>query len=136
MFGSLDATLFPGISTTIQVHSAYPPVLLLNHVAINRVSFGQPGGFATAQAASATAVLAAVKGVFAAHSISHVTLVGHSLGAAIATIDGVYLQLALPVGTTFKHVIHGSPRVGNQQFADYIDAHVNISLAPDNNARR
>lgn len=82
------------------------------------------GGFGTAQAASATAVLAAVKQVLAAHSITHVTLVGHSLGAAISTIDGIYLKLALPSTTTFKHVLHGSPRVGNQQFADYIDANV------------
>lgn len=82
------------------------------------------GGFASAQASSATAVLAAVKQVLAAHSITHVTLVGHSLGAAISTIEGIYLKLALPSTTTFKHVLHGSPRVGNQQFADYIDATV------------
>jgi predicted lipase len=81
------------------------------------------GGFAHAQAASAKTIVAAVKRVFSDHGISHVTLVGHSLGAAISTIEGVYLKLALPPSTTFKHVLHGSPRVGNRQFANYIDAH-------------
>lgn len=82
------------------------------------------GGFADAQAAGAKSILAAVKKVFSDHGISKVTLVGHSLGAAISTIEGVYLKLALPSTTTFKHVLHGSPRVGNQEFANYIDSHV------------
>lgn len=50
------------------------------------------------------------------------TLVGHSLGAAIATLDAVYLKLALPASTTIKVINHGSPRIGNQAFANYIDA--------------
>lgn len=37
-------------------------------------------GFATAHAASATAVLAAVKKVLSDHGITKVTTVGHSLG--------------------------------------------------------
>ncbi|KAF8306839.1 alpha beta-hydrolase [Clavulina sp. PMI_390] len=99
-FTTLSSTLFPGLSSSIQVHD----------------------GFATAQAASATAVLAAVKQIFSAQGISSVTLTGHSLGSAIASIDAVYLKLNLPSSTTFKTVIHGTPRVGNQAFANYIDA--------------
>ncbi|KAF8309362.1 alpha/beta-hydrolase [Clavulina sp. PMI_390] len=97
---TLDSTLFPGLSSSIEVHD----------------------GFATAQAASATAVLAAVKAVFSAKGISSVTLAGHSLGSAISSIDAIYLKLNLPSSTTFKSVLHGTPRVGNQAFADYMDA--------------
>lgn len=51
-------------------------------------------------------------------------MVGHSLGAAIALLDSVYLPLHLPSNTTFKTVTYGLPRVGNQAFADYVDANV------------
>ncbi|KAF8306478.1 alpha/beta-hydrolase [Clavulina sp. PMI_390] len=98
--GNFDKTLFPGVSTSIYVHD----------------------GFRDAQAASATQVLAAVQKIFSDHSISSVTVTGHSLGSAISTIDLVYLKLHLPSSTTFKAVLHGTPRVGNQAFADYIDA--------------
>ena len=61
-------------------------------------------------------------------------------GAAIALLDSVYLPLHIP-GVTFKTVVFGLPRVcaifsyvtliynsslkvGNQAFANYVDAHV------------
>lgn len=44
-------------------------------------------------------------------SATRVTIVGHSLGGAIALIDAVYLPLHLPSGTTFKTVTFGMPRV-------------------------
>ncbi|KAF8311880.1 lipase [Clavulina sp. PMI_390] len=100
VFANLDSTLFPGISSSIEVHD----------------------GFATAQAASAAQVLAAVEQVFSDKGISSVTVTGHSLGSAVSTIDLVYLQLHLPSTTTFKAVLHGTPRVGNQDWANYIDA--------------
>jgi len=37
-------------------------------------------------------------------------------------IDTVYLQLHLPSSTSLKFIGHGTPRVGNQAFADYVDA--------------
>ncbi|TDL25796.1 lipase [Rickenella mellea] len=97
----LDATLFPGLSSSIEVHN----------------------GFRDTHARSAPGVLAAVQKTLAAHSGASVTIVGHSLGAAIALLDTVYLPLHLPAGTTFKTVGYGMPRVGNQAFADYVDAH-------------
>lgn len=51
-------------------------------------------------------------------------MVGHSLGGAIALLDSVYLPLHLPASTVFKTVTYGMPRVGNQAFANYVDAHV------------
>jgi len=97
----LDPTLFPGVSPSIEVHN----------------------GFGDDQAKTATAILAAVQQGMAAHSTTSVTLVGHSLGAALSMLDAVYLQLHLPTTTTFRTTLYGCPRVGNQAFANYIDAH-------------
>ncbi|KZP12702.1 alpha/beta-hydrolase [Athelia psychrophila] len=102
---NLDGTLFSGISSTIKVHS----------------------GFANAQANTATAVLAAVQTALTKGSTKSVTLTGHSLGAAIALLDSVYLPLHLPSTTTFKTIVYGLPRVGNQAFADYVDAHITLT---------
>ncbi|KAH8104123.1 alpha/beta-hydrolase [Cristinia sonorae] len=100
--GNLDPSLFPGISSSIQVHS----------------------GFRDSHARSAPPILSAVKTAMAAHGTTHVTIVGHSLGAALALLDSVFLPLHLPASTTFKTVGYGMPRVGNQAFATYVDTHV------------
>ncbi|KAK0484103.1 Alpha/Beta hydrolase protein [Armillaria luteobubalina] len=55
-----------------------------------------------------------------------VTVVGHSLGGAIALLDRVYLDLQLPT-VSVSVISYGMPRVGNQAFADYVDAHVSVS---------
>ncbi|KAL5536678.1 hypothetical protein ACEPAF_501 [Sanghuangporus sanghuang] len=101
----LDQTLFPGIDTSIKVHN----------------------GFSEAHARAAPDVLAAVQTTLADHSGASVTTTGHSLGAALALLDAVYLRLHLPSSTVFKTVGYGMPRVGNQEFADYVDAHVTFS---------
>lgn len=56
-----------------------------------------------------------------ANLTTKVTIVGHSLGAALALLDAVFLPLHLPATTTFKMVGYGMPRVGNPAFAKYID---------------
>ena len=56
------------------------------------------------------------------HSASSVVLTGHSLGAALALLDAVYLPLYLPPGTHVRTIGYGLPRVGNRAFADYVDA--------------
>ncbi|KAF8799866.1 lipase class 3 family protein [Phlegmacium glaucopus] len=101
---SLDPTLFPGVSPSIHAHS----------------------GFANEQAKTATEILSAVKSAIATHGATKVTIVGHSLGAAIALLDGVYLPLHIS-GVSFKMIGYGMPRVGNQAFADYIDAHLSVT---------
>ncbi|KAG1816416.1 Alpha/Beta hydrolase protein, partial [Suillus subaureus] len=106
---NLDSTLFPGISSDIEVHN----------------------GFGDAQASTATDVLAAVESTMSTYSTTSVTLVGHSLGAAITLLDSVYLPLWLPAGTTFTTIGYGLPRVGNQAFANYVDA--NLYLTHINN---
>lgn len=51
---------------------------------------------------------------------------GHSLGAAIATLDATMLRMQLPSDVTVDSVVFGLPRVGNQQFADMVDAIVSV----------
>lgn len=106
---SLDSSLFPGVPSNVHIHS----------------------GFAGSHSRSAASVLAAVKSSISKHQAKSVTITGHSLGAAIALIDAVYLPLHVS-GVTFKTVGFGMPRVGNQEFADYVDAHV-TSLTHINN---
>ena len=56
------------------------------------------------------------------HCASSVVVMGHSLGAAVALLDSVYLPLHLPAGTTVHMISYGMPRVGNVAFADHVDA--------------
>ncbi|OAX37649.1 alpha/beta-hydrolase, partial [Rhizopogon vinicolor AM-OR11-026] len=86
---NLDSTLFPGISSNIKVHN----------------------GFRNAQASTATDVLAAVESAMSTYRVTSVTMVGHSLGAAITVLDSVYLPLWLSKGTTFQTIGYGLPRV-------------------------
>ncbi|KAG2754953.1 alpha/beta-hydrolase [Suillus brevipes Sb2] len=102
---NLDSALFPGISSDIEVHN----------------------GFGDAQASTATDVLAAVESAMSTYDTKSVTMVGHSLGAAITLLDSVYLPLWLPAGTTFTTIGYGLPRVGNQAFANYVDAKVHLT---------
>lgn len=101
---TLDSSLFPGLSSSIEVHS----------------------GFADDQARTASDILSAVETTLSAHSSTKpsVTTVGHSLGAALSLLDAIFLPLHLPAGTQFKYVGYGLPRVGNQAFANYVDQHV------------
>ncbi|KAH9851867.1 lipase, partial [Lenzites betulinus] len=95
----LSATLFPGISSSIETHN----------------------GFAAAQAETSSAVLQAVQSTMATFGTNNIVTTGHSLGAAISLLDAIFLSLHIP-SATIKFVGYGLPRVGNQAFADYVDA--------------
>jgi hypothetical protein len=56
------------------------------------------------------------------NNASSVVLTGHSLGAALALLDSVYLPPHLPPGTRVRTIGYGMPRVGNRASADYVDA--------------
>ncbi|KAJ3511453.1 hypothetical protein NLJ89_g4086 [Agrocybe chaxingu] len=101
---NLDSTLFPGVDSSVEVHS----------------------GFAGEQAKTAPDVLSAVNTVISTYGATQVTIVGHSLGAAIALLDGVCLPLQIS-GVSFRMIGYGMPRVGNQAFANYIDAHLAVT---------
>ncbi|KAF4612438.1 hypothetical protein D9613_004374 [Agrocybe pediades] len=101
---NFDTTLFPGISSSVEGHD----------------------GFLKEQAKTANTILAAVKTTIAAHGATKVTVVGHSLGGALALLDGVFLPLHIS-GVTFRTITYGMPRVGNQAFADYVDSHISLT---------
>ncbi|KAF7317836.1 Lipase [Mycena kentingensis (nom. inval.)] len=102
---SLDAALFPGISDDVKAHS----------------------GFANEQA-KCDRKLAALKTGISRFNATKVTVVGHSLGGALAELDSVFLPLHLP-GVKIKTITYGKPRVGNQDFANLVSngdfTHVN-----------
>ncbi|KAF8623156.1 hypothetical protein AX17_007544 [Amanita inopinata Kibby_2008] len=102
--GSLDPNLFPGVDSSVEVHS----------------------GFQNEQSLTAWDILYAVQTTIDFYGASNVATVGHSLGAALALLDGVFLPLWIS-GVTFTTVGYGMPRVGNQAFADYVDSHVHLT---------
>ncbi|GLB37516.1 putative lipase (class 3) [Lyophyllum shimeji] len=98
----LDTSLFPGVGSNVLVHD----------------------GFRNAHALTATKILAEVKKLMSSKSTKSVTIVGHSLGGALAELDALYLSLNLPSGTSIKLRTYGTPRVGNAAFASLLDSKV------------
>ncbi|KAI9510547.1 lipase [Russula earlei] len=107
----LDPSLFPGVPSTVAAHS----------------------GFANEHAKTAQAILTAVQDTLTAQGASSVTVVGHSLGAALALLDGVSLSLQLSPGVTVNVIGYGMPRVGNQDFANFVDSRLGGLVTHVNN---
>ncbi len=55
------------------------------------------------------------------HPGADVTVVGHSLGATLALLDGVLLRIQLDPTVGVKVIGYGMPRVGNDVFANFVD---------------
>lgn len=96
----LNSTLFPGVPLDVEAHV----------------------GFSSHQAGSASMIFSAVQIALSKLGASSVTVVGHSLGGALALLDGVYFRLQLPQSVSVKVITYGMPRVGNQAFADFVDS--------------
>jgi hypothetical protein len=62
-----------------------------------------------------------------------VTTVGQSLGAALALLDSIFLRLQLPANISVNFIGYGLPRVGNQQWADLVDARLPGNVTHINN---
>ncbi|KAH8104577.1 alpha/beta-hydrolase [Cristinia sonorae] len=99
---NLDPGLFPGVPSSVFIH----------------------GGFADAHAETAPAILAETKRLIATKGATSVTLIGHSLGGAIAELDALFMKLNLPSNIHVKAVTYGTPRVGNAAWPAYFDAQV------------
>ena len=84
-------------------------------------------------ASTARKILSAVQKTLAEKGLSSVTVVGHSLGAALALLDGVFLSLQLPKNVTVEVISYGMPRVGNQAFADFVDSQLGGHVMHVNN---
>ncbi|KAF7337057.1 Lipase class 3 family protein [Mycena venus] len=107
----LNPLLFPGVSPLVMVHD----------------------GFMNEQALTAMTILNTVNTAITRFGATNVTTVGHSLGAALALIDGVFLRLRLPSTITVSVYGFGMPRVGNQAFADYVDSQLPNLVSRVNN---
>jgi len=88
----LEPTLFPGLPTSAEVHR----------------------GFAIEHKKTAQQILAEVEQLMAEYSSTHVILVGHSLGGALAELDSLYMKLNLPAETTIRGVTFGTPASGTK----------------------
>ncbi|KAI0759694.1 lipase [Trametes elegans] len=95
----LNPTLFPGLSQDILVHS----------------------GWADHQERTASDVLTATKTGISKFGARKITVAVHSLGAALGLLDAVLFYLQLP-DVAVRFVGYALPRVGNQSFADFVDA--------------
>ncbi|TFK17672.1 lipase [Coprinopsis marcescibilis] len=99
----LDAVFFPGIDDSVKVHN----------------------GFTEAHAETAVQIRDAVQNAINQSNLTSITLVGHSLGGALSLLDAVSLPLFFPTAT-FKTIVYGMPRVGNQAFAEHVNQNVNL----------
>lgn len=107
----LNSTLFPGIPLGVEAHV----------------------GFSSHQANTASTILSAVQTTLSKLGASSVTVVGHSLGGALALLDGIYLRLNLGQNVSVRVVTYGMPRVGNQAFANFIDSELSGLVTHVNN---
>ncbi|KAL5332892.1 Alpha/Beta hydrolase protein [Aspergillus crustosus] len=75
-------------------------------------------GFMNAWRATSTTILEIIEALKDQYPDYALTLVGHSLGGAVAALAGIEMQLREwnPTVTTF-----GEPRVGNKAFVEYLD---------------
>ena len=82
---------------------------------------------------TASEILSVVQNTLSTKNTSTVTVVGHSLGGALALLDGVFLSLQLPKNVTVKVISYGMPRVGNQAFANLVDSQLSGLVTHVNN---
>lgn len=83
-------------------------------------------GFAKAQGRTADTVLSTVQSGLSTYNVSKILVTGHSLGAAIATMDAVMLRMQLPASVEMQTIVFGAPRGGNEAWADLVDATVSL----------
>lgn len=77
-------------------------------------------GFQEAYMGIADAVIGGIKETTRKYNKNKITVVGHSLGAAMAEIASVHIKTVF--GDVFdRAIVFGLPRVGNTQWADSVD---------------
>ncbi|KIY68021.1 alpha/beta-hydrolase [Cylindrobasidium torrendii FP15055 ss-10] len=79
---------------------------------------------------TADAILNATMSALQSTGAQKLVLTGHSLGAAIATLDALMFKDALAgSNVTMSTTLFGSPRIGNKEFADFLDSQLGSSLS-------
>lgn len=81
-------------------------------------------GFQKTFARTASLILGNVTAAIQSTGATKVRVVGHSLGAAIAMMDAVYLRQHLDPAIIISTHVLGLPRGGNQEWADLVDSTV------------
>jgi predicted lipase len=66
-------------------------------------------------------ILSAVEIALSRLGVPSVTVVGHSLGGALALLDGIYFRLHFRRNVSVRVITYGMPRVGNRAFAGFVD---------------
>ncbi|EIW80990.1 alpha beta-hydrolase [Coniophora puteana RWD-64-598 SS2] len=107
---NLNSTLFPGVDSSVQVHK----------------------GFADEHAQTADIILSAVKSLISSTGATMVTLIGHSLGGALAELECMYMHLNLPSNIAVRGRTYGTPRVGNAAWASFFDSSISDFMRVDN----
>ncbi|KAJ8076086.1 hypothetical protein PM082_022071 [Marasmius tenuissimus] len=83
-------------------------------------------GFQKTFERTADEVVAAVQRGLTEFKVKKVHVMGHSLGGAIATLDALLLRQELDSSIEVTTTVFGAPRIGNEEFADFVDE----TLAP------
>ncbi|KAK7056891.1 hypothetical protein VNI00_002608 [Paramarasmius palmivorus] len=86
-------------------------------------------GFQKTFERTADGVLEGVQKGLASFGSSKVLVTGHSLGASIATLDAMMLKEKLDPSVQVTTTVFGLPRVGNQEWADFVDATLGSSFS-------
>jgi predicted lipase len=81
-------------------------------------------GFQATFERTSDTILSTVTSALQKNSANQVTVVGHSLGAAIAVMDAVFLSGALNSTIQMTTTVFGLPRGGNQDWANFVDSTV------------
>jgi len=100
--GELNSTLFPNAPAGLEIHS----------------------GFRDEHALTADEIRTEVQRLIAEKGANQVTVVGHSLGGALAELDALSLRLILPASVGVNAVTYGTPRVGTPDFVSFFDSQV------------
>jgi hypothetical protein len=125
--GPLNPSLFPGVPSTVEVHNGF------SSEQARYVTRPSCSTFRQNMCSTAPTILSAVQQTLSAHGASSVTVIGHSLGAALALLDSVYLRVLLNASVNVRMVGYGLPRVGNQDFANWVDSNLSGLVTHVNN---
>ncbi|KAI0743889.1 alpha/beta-hydrolase [Daedaleopsis nitida] len=85
-------------------------------------------GFLSTQARTADVVFSTVSSALASTGAKKVMVTGHSLGAAVASIDAMMLRMKLDPSVALTATVFGMPRVGNKAWADLVDSTLGSSF--------
>lgn len=134
-FAQVDAntTVLPNAGSTYSLKRAFPRgrsceilTYVLRPCSVEDVKMHD--GFLGTQERTSDLVLSTVQSALKSTGSKKVLVVGHSLGAAIASIDGMMLKMKLDPSIAVTTTVFGLPRVGNQAWADLVDQTVSASL--------